>query len=284
MSRRNSDRIGGRRQSTASPPAQPAPMEGFSFVVPTEFVELPSQGRYYPEDHPLHGQSTIEIKQMTAKEEDILTSRTLIQKGLALDRLISSLIVDKRINTETLLVGDRSAIIIAARISGYGPEYETKIQCPSCQTEQKFNFDIRDPNIHHGGEIQREDITIIEKENGIFETVLPNTKIKVSFRLLTGKEEKQLLEETEKDRKRKREKNITRIHKIMITAVNDSELLEHRNHVIENLPSLDSRYLRSAYRIATPNVDLIKDFECSECGRESELEVPLTADFFWPDT
>ena len=92
----------------------------FSFVVPTEFVELPSKGIFYPENHPLHAKETIEIKQMTAKEEDILTSRALLKKGVALDRVISSIIMNKNISTNDLLVGDRNAILIAARVSGYG--------------------------------------------------------------------------------------------------------------------------------------------------------------------
>ncbi len=284
MSRRNSDRIGGHRDSQATPPVNAAPPAGFSFVVPTEFVELPSEGRYYPEDHPLHGQKTIEVKQMTAKEEDILTSRALIQKGLALDRLISSLIVDKRISPETLLVGDRNAIIIAARISGYGPEYDTKVTCPSCDTEQRFVFDIREPHVHNGGEIEREDITVVEVGDGVFETTLPATNLKVEFKLLTGKDEKEILESTESDRKKKKaEKNVTRQLMAMIVSVNDSELLEHRTYVAQNLPSRDSRHLRMAYRVANPNVDLIQHFECSNCGHEADMEVPLSADFFWPD-
>ena len=99
----------------------------FSFVVPTEFVELPSKGRFYSENHPLHNQETIEIKQMTAREEDILTSRSLLKKGVAVERVLHSLMIDKRVDPGSLIVGDRNAIIIAARVSGYGHEYTTNI-------------------------------------------------------------------------------------------------------------------------------------------------------------
>ena len=131
---RNKQRIGASQPDTSSPP--PSVMQeggsGFSFVVPTEFVELPTGGRFYGEGHPLHGQDSIEIKQMTAKEEDMLTSRTLLKKGVALDRVIQSLIVDKRIDPDSLLVGDRNAIIVAMRVSGYGGEYNTTVACPAC--------------------------------------------------------------------------------------------------------------------------------------------------------
>ena len=95
----------------------------FSFTVPTTFVELPSMGLFYPEDHPLYGEEAVEIKFMTAKEEDILTSQALIRKNLVIDRSIASLLVDKRIDPGSLLVGDRSAIILEARKTAYGTDY-----------------------------------------------------------------------------------------------------------------------------------------------------------------
>ena len=125
---RNKNRVGAQQPDTTPPvPAvtnnEPAAAPAFSFVVPTEFIELPSGGKYYGEGHPLCGETTIEIKQMTAKEEDILTSGTLLKKGVALDRVIQSLIVDKRIDPDSMLVGDRNAVIIATRVSGYGNIY-----------------------------------------------------------------------------------------------------------------------------------------------------------------
>ena len=123
---------------------------GFSFVVPTEFVEIPSQGKYYSQNHPLANQDTIEIKQMTAKEEDILTSRTLLKKGVALERVLESIILNKAIHPDSLLVGDRNALIIAARVSAYGNEYNTTVTCPECGTSQEYGFDLNHANIYTG--------------------------------------------------------------------------------------------------------------------------------------
>ena len=119
---RNKERVGAHDANIETPHANlnPDNSGGFSFVVPTEFVELPSQGRYYPEGHPLHGEDTIEIRHMTAKEEDILTSRTLLKKGVALDRVLQNVIVNKQISAESMLVGDRNAAIIAMREIGRG--------------------------------------------------------------------------------------------------------------------------------------------------------------------
>ncbi len=283
---RNKDRLGNSKPESDSLPPQTLQQnesQPFSFVIPTEFVELPSGGRFYPEGHPLHGQDNIEIKQMTAKEEDMLTSRTLLKKGVALDRVLDSVIMNKAINVDNLLVGDKNAIIISTRVSGYGSDYTTNITCPNCTANQEYTFDLNDANVY-GGSDSDEDISLTFNEDGTFTTKLPRTNLNVSFRLLTGADEKSILAQMENARKRKRpEQNITLQLRSMITDVESNDTSEAINYLIDNIPSIDARHLRLAYKIASPNIDLTQHFNCSECGHEQEMEVPLTADFFWPD-
>ena len=283
---RNKDRLGNSKPESDSLPPQTLQQnesQPFSFVIPTEFVELPSGGRFYPEGHPLHGQDNIEIKQMTAKEEDMLTSRTLLKKGVALDRVLDSVIMNKAINVDNLLVGDKNAIIISTRVSGYGSDYTTNITCPNCTANQEYTFDLNDANVY-GGSDSDEDISLTFNEDGTFTTRLPRTNLNVSFRLLTGADEKSILAQMENARKRKRpEQNITLQLRSMITDVENNDTSEAINYLIDNIPSIDARHLRLAYKIASPNIDLTQHFNCSECGHEQEMEVPLTADFFWPD-
>jgi len=283
---RNRDRLGGVQQHDVNPPPLTTQSEGgsgFSFVVPTEFVELPSQGRFYPEGHSLHQQDSIEIRQMTAKEEDILTSRTLLKKGVALDRVIENLIVDKRINPDSLLVGDKNAIVIAMRVSGYGNEYNTQVTCPSCASVQEFNFDLNKATVEPGA-TNEEPWEVEYNGNGTFDVVLPNTQVKATFRLLTGKDEKSLFDGMERDRKAKKyEQGITRQLWNILVAVNDDSSPEAIEFLVKNIPSIDSRFLRLAYRDTAPNIDLTQNFECAECDYEQDMGVPLTADFFWPD-
>lgn len=283
---RNKNRVGGAATQAASPPPtvlqEGAPTSGFSFVVPTEFVELPSKGRFYPEDHPLHGEESLEIKQMTAKEEDMLTSATLLRKGVALDRVIRSLIVDKRINPDNLLVGDRNAIILCARVSGYGNQYDTKVSCPSCGTTTEYSFDLNEASVYTGTDLADRDI--IDNQNGTFDVVLPRTNVTATFRLLTGADEKNFTNAVQADRKKKSyEKNVTRQLSNMVVAVNNDDSAEAIQYLIDNIPSIDSRSLRLAYRTASPNVDLTQYYVCDECNYEADMEVPLSADFFWPD-
>jgi hypothetical protein len=280
---RNRDRMGiPTPQDNSTPPQVQQETAGFSFVVPTEFVELPSGGRFYPETHPLYGQTTIEIKQMTAKEEDMLTSRTLLKNGVAIERVIQSLIMDKRINPDSMLVGDRNAVIIAARISGYGSDYNTNVSCPSCGTTQEYGIDLHDANVHNG---QIPDVLgVVDNEDGTFTTTLPKTRVQVAFRLLNGADEKNLVSQLENARKRKRpEQAITTQIRNMVVSVNGDESIQALNYLIENIPSLDARHLRACYREVAPNIDLTQVFQCGECGHEQDMEVPLSADFFWPD-
>ena len=283
---RNKNRVGSAQHESGAPPQQVMQDNnnggGLSFVMPTEFVDLPSMGRFYPEGHPLHAQGSIEIKQMTAKEEDILTSRSLLKKGIALDRVIESVIMDKSVNANDLLIGDRNAIIVATRVSGYGSEYLTNVACPDCGHSQKYEFDLNASSVYRGEDIQHLQLT--DHQDGTFSTTLPRSGFQVRFRLLTGHDEKTLIQGAESSRKNRGvEKNITSQLRNMVVSINGEENPNIISQGIEVLPSMDARHLRQAYKLAAPNVDLSQYFECVECGHEETMEVPLTADFFWPD-
>tara|TARA_E500000305_G_C3996293_1_gene224728 strand:+ start:111 stop:965 length:855 start_codon:yes stop_codon:yes gene_type:complete len=280
---RNSDRLGIKNQGTQQPPV-PEMMQqesALNFSVPTEFVELPSQGKNYPEDHPLHDTDSVEIRFMTAKDEDILTSKTLLKKGIALDRLLDNIIVDKRINADNLYIGDRNALIVAARISGYGELYETRVTCPACQTAADTSFNLKDISLYRGDNY--EDYDISETENGTYMVKLPHSKVNVEVRLLTGHDEKYLIKWTENKRKnRLPESPMTDQFKVFVVSANGVTDQSQVHTFIETMPAADSRYLRQAYQKIVPNVDMRQEFSCTACGFEQEMEVPFTTDFFWP--
>ena len=289
---RNKDRLGLEEDTVFfdenPPPAAAEPKQdaasggGFSWSVPTQFVTLPSGGKYYPENHPLHNKETVEIKFMTAKEEDILTSKSLLKQGVAIDRLIESVLLDKTINVNSLLVGDKNALIVAARITGYGEEYETKVTCPSCGESDNFSFDLDPDRIKDMGSAL-EDYSAVQTENNTFVVQVPMTKAKVECRLLTGADEMKTFKETQRKAKKKMtETMLTDQFKSFIVSVNgDSSPLTVRSF-IQAMPARDSRHLRTFYSDITPNVDLSQIYECSSCGYSADMEVPLTADFFWP--
>jgi hypothetical protein len=258
--------------NVANTPDQP-----FSFVVPTEFVELPSRGKFYSPGHPLHNQTTIEIKQMTAKEEDILTSRSLLKQGVAIDRVIQSIIMDKRVDVASLLIGDKNALVIASRVSGYGNEYNTAVTCPTCETKQEYSFDLNLAEITHGSS----NTNVSDNGDGTFSINLPTSGLNVCFKLLNGHDEKRISNTNTKGRV---DNIITRQLRTMIVSVNENSESDALNYVAQNLPSKDSAYLRKAYKDAAPNINIDQHFSCENCEFDQVMEVPLTADFFWPDS
>ena len=117
-------------------------VDDFGIEIAAESVPLPSKGLIYPEDNPLFGMENIEIKPMTAREEDILTSRAYIKDGTVITKLIHSCLVDKTINPDDMVAGDRNALMVALRITGYGSDYDVEVTCPNCKKNNKSTFDL----------------------------------------------------------------------------------------------------------------------------------------------
>jgi len=277
MSRNNLDRMGASDKNTDAPKA-----DILQFVTPTEFVELPSKGLAYKEGHPLHNKEVIEIRYMTAKDEDILTSQSLLKKGLAVDRFLQNILVDRTINVQDLVVGDRNAIIVAARESGYGSNYDTKVSCPACGEKNDMSFDLQNKKITEP--VIDEALGITKTENGTFKVTLPLSKHTVELKLLTGKDEFFLskLSNTKK-KNRVEESAMTDQYKLMVIGIEGHTDKSLINRYVDNMPTRDSRYLRKAYKAISPNLEIKQEFTCGSCGHEQELEVPFGADFFWPD-
>ena len=280
--RNNSQRTGPPKDAAAPPPSVTKTDNGlFSFVTPTEFVELPSTGRYYTEDHPLHGVDTIEIRHMTAKEEDILTSETLIRKGLAIDRLLQAVIVDPDIDVGSLLIGDKNALLVATRITGFGPAYETGVSCPGCSEEVTQEF-LLDELAHVTPGEMPTGVTINDANNFVFQ--LPTTQITAEVKLLTAADERALTEATEK----KKKLNLpaarsTDLLKAVIVSLNDQTDRGDIDKFVGLMPLRDVSHLRKVYEKIKPDVDVSYDFSCEHCDHIGKVVMPLTAQFFWPN-
>jgi hypothetical protein len=298
MSRNNKDRLGvGDLHSGAEVPpldystptqAKSAPIEAprssspLSFVSPTEFVELPSGGKFYDQDHPLHGQDVIEIKHMTTKEEDILSSSTLLKQGKALDRLLQQIIVEGGIDSDNLLIGDRNALLVAARKSGYGSLYSTQTPCPSCQENIRYDWDLDEAVKITGAE--PDPAVATETNSGTYVIhKLPVTGWDVEVRPLTGKDEKSMMKSAEARKKQNLPEDTLSTQMslfiVSISGVTDRlQIIE----AISKLPARDARYLRGTYKKIMPNIDIRQNFACPNCDYSGDMEVPFTTDFFWP--
>jgi hypothetical protein len=249
-----------------------------SFLSPTHFVDLPSKGKFYPPEHPLFNKDTVEIRFMTAKEEDILTSKSLLKKGIAIDRMLESVLVDKSIKLDDLLIGDKNALIVGSRITGYGNEYDTKVQCPSCAANVRHTFHLDELVSKYPSEE-------IEKQlcdTRTFKTKLPITKFEVEMRLLKGSDEKTLAELSEQKKVSKKEEtpmsDQLRLLTVSVNGVTDKAIIQK---FIDMCPAGDAKHMRKLYAENIPNVDMTQKFTCRSCDSEMEMEVPFTVDFFW---
>ena len=241
------------------------------YKFPTEMVDLPSKGYFYVEGHPL-SKGKVEVKYMTAKEEDILTSKSLIQQGTVIDVLLQSLIVDKSIKIDDMLIGDKNAIMVAARILGYGKEYEFTYD----GIEQKTDLSVLEPN--------SVDLKKFTKGQNRFSFELPNSKRQLEFKLLSGKDEKDIeleLKARQKVSKEQSSELTTRLKTMILSVDGNSDKGYIHNFVDNELLAVDSLNLRKFIQDNTPDIDMVVKVTQPD-GKEKEVAVILTAQFLWP--
>jgi len=238
---------------------------------PTEMVELPSKGLLYPENHPL-ASGKIEMKYMTAKEEDILTNRAYIEKGVVIDKLLQSLIVTKFDYNDLFLV-DKNAIMIAARVLGYGKDYEFMYKGEKCIVD----LSTLEPN--------KVDESLWKKGKNEFSYTLPTTGHTLTFKLLTHGDEKKISEEIKGLQKLHKDSSpelTTRLKHIIIAVDGNAENKTVRQFVDNMLLARDARAFREYIRSVTPEIEINFDYDGPN-GIEEGVSVPINLSFFWPD-
>tara|TARA_B100000963_G_C22488344_1_gene608014 strand:- start:33 stop:779 length:747 start_codon:yes stop_codon:yes gene_type:complete len=238
---------------------------------PTEEVTLPSKGLLYPKESPL-SKGVITMKYMTAKEEDILTNQNYIENGTVIDRLIKSLIVTP-IDYNDLLVGDKNAILVAARILGYGKDYEFEYKGENIKVDLTT---IKDKPL---------DESLIKEGKNEFTFTLPTSKKEITFKFLTHKDEKSI--DAELKGLKKLNKNVsaevsTRLKHIITSINGDYEKSTIREFVDTQLLAIDSRALRKYIQEVQPDTDLIFKYEVKN-GDFIDIDIPVNLSFFWPD-
>jgi hypothetical protein len=239
------------------------------FKFPTEVVELPSKGLVYPEGHILRS-GKVEMKYMTAKEEDILSNQNFISKGIVLDKLLESLTLGK-FDIKDLITGDKNAILVASRVLGYGKEYS-------------FTYDGKEYTV---------DLSTLENKlfneslvssKGTFTFTLPTSGTKLEFKLLNEKDEEKIKQEIEGLKKINRESSTdvtTRLKYQIISVDGNEDKIAIKDFVDNYLLASDSRALRTYIKVITPDVDLIAKVMID--GVEEDIDIPINLNFFWPD-
>lgn len=239
---------------------------------PTEEIELPSQGLLYPETS-LLSKGKIEMKYMTTREEDILTNQNYIKQGIVLDKLLQSMIVTP-VNYDEILAGDKDGIMLAARILGYGAEYEFEYK------GQEVTIDLSkvDPKPLN--------MSLITKGVNLFEFTTPKTQTKLTFKLLTHGDDKAIsaeLKGLQKVNKNASAELSTRFKHMIQSVEGSSDPKDIRDFVDNYFLAADSREFRNFIKQVQPGVNLTFDFEGPD-GVEEGVQVPIGVSFFWPES
>lgn len=244
-----------------------------------ELVILPSLGKIYSTASSLFGKKQLAIKIMSAQEEDILNNRAFLRQGVALDKLLSAVVLDKNVNLEDLIVGDKNAILLAVRIHGYGPNYSVdNLKCDACDKNFKTSIDLSSIKIRLLDEVDP-----VEQGTNKFLFTLPRSKKNVFFHLMTNKDDNEISKIEENKKK------IGGIQSAPITTqlfhqIDEIEGIEQKDKMsfIKNMSAFDSNQLRNYIESITPQPIMKKEITCPFCDDTRENIVPIGAGFFWP--
>ena len=240
---------------------------------PTEVIDIPSGGKVYSKESPL-ADGKIELKYMTTREEDILMSENLIKKGVVIDKLLQSLIVTEGVKQEHLVLGDKNAVLVAARILAYGPEYTCEVTNPN-NPEQKVEhtFDLTQCPF-------KQTVDGVDYSGNSFDYETPIGKTKIKFKLLTGIEEKQIEKDLQQTSKFGYNAEVSTRLRYTITEVDGDNKPETITAFSQNMLARDSMALRNYIQEISPDIDLTSEIEIG--GESVSVSIPLTVGFFWP--
>ena len=242
---------------------------------PTEVIDLPSEGKVYPKESPLSS-GKLELKYMTTREEDILMSENLIKKGIVIDKLLDSLIVTKGVKQDDLILGDKNAVLVASRILAYGPEYTVEVSNPNDVDEKvEHTFDLSQCPFK---ELSKD----VDYSDNSFDFTTPVGKNKLKFKLLTGADEALIEKDIKQSSKFGVSSDITTRLRYTVTEVDGDTKPSTISEFTQNLLARDSVVLRNYIRDIAPDIDLTSEVEIG--GETVSVSIPLTVEFFWPQS
>jgi len=248
--------------------------------IPIEAISLPSKGLLYPHEHPLANAETVEIRCMTARDEDILTSRALIKNGTVLSRLMKGCLINKLVDPDSLITGDRNALLISLRVTGYGADYNVEIECTDCGEKFEHEFDLSKLEIKRLGAMP------LEPNTNLFAFQLPMSKKMIHFKLLNGKDEMEMAQESARKKKALKSQidstMTSKLHRAIVSVEGETD----RGKIFQIINAMragDARALRQYMTEVEPDVNMEQQIICSQCGEVIEVDIPLAVSFFYPD-
>ncbi len=254
--------------------------DDFGWEIPVDQAPLPSRGLLYDKESTLYQRETIDIRAMTAKEEDILMSQAYIKQGVVIDKLLESCIIDKSIDVSELLVGDRNTILVALRVTGFGSDYSAATTCNHCDARSTEVFDLTSLSL------KNLDTKPVSPGVNEFEVQLPISKKTATVSLMTTAVEKEI-RDTEKRNKKVLgiDPDASRVTTRLINIIQSIDGIRDRNKLkkfIESMPLQDSRVIRQFIKNNEPGIDMNSSYNCSYCNQEAQVTLSLGLNFLWP--
>jgi hypothetical protein len=291
----NRNRVPRQKEPVTTPPRQvlpdipqekPNPF-GLSFAVATEIVHLPSAGNFYSENSPLRGVETIELKAMTAKEEDIMINDSYIQQGIVFDKLIDSLLITPGVRASDFIDCDKVALLTAARKTGYGDELVINHQCHECGHSGEVSISLSKMLERTKTEkfsIKEGDDWEYDQASGTISFELPVTKLNVAIRIMNNEDFEYLAKSRERKQKLSlpHSETIEFLRRVLVSANGETDPAD-LSKLTEVLPSADARKIKIIHNTNIPVFDTKQEVTCSECSATAEKEVPFSVGWFWVD-
>ena len=226
-------------------------------------------------------QNSVKVRCLTAEDENILTNPDLIRSGRVLNVLLDSAVIDKTLRPEKMISGDRNAVMLKLRSIGYGDDYEVKISCEKCSADFKSTVKL--------SELKNKPTAFPPDQLGEFSLTLPNSKIDIKFRMLTGEDEDRLMKVANTAKKKIGNNSfitglLTERYLLQIMEVKGNRDKTYIKKFISAMPISDSLFLREYIKNTEPGVDMEHTFECPECQAFTTTDVPITAKLFWPNS
>lgn len=254
--------------------------DDFGWEVPVDQAPLPSRGMLYDKESSLYQREVIEIRAMTAKEEDILMSQAYIKQGIVIDKLLESCIVDKTIDVSELLVGDRNTILVALRVTGFGSDYKSITVCEHCNSKDTTTFDLTSLNL------KNLDIQPVSPGVNEFEVHLPVSNKTATVTLMTAAIEKEIRDtETRNKEVLGIDPDVNRVTTRLTNILKSVDGIRDRNKLkkfIESMPLRDSRAIRNFIKDNEPGIDMKTSYNCGYCNQEAQVTLSLGLNFLWP--
>lgn len=250
----------------------------FGLDIPVDLVPLPSKGKVYAEGSSLHGKDRVELRAMTAREEDILTSKALLKKGTVITELIKSCLADKSVNPSDLLTGDRNALMVAIRATGYGAAYDAAVECGECGHSANQTFNL--------GALPILPLELEPRAPGenAFEFLLPKCKKRVIFKFMSGRDEEEIMAIQERQKKMNLPSDNIVTTNLLFSIISIDGITDRAkiSAFVKTMPALDSLTLREYIKKHEPGISMKQEVVCPACGSSSEVSMPIGVTFLWP--